>query len=398
MKRKKLLFVTDVFPYPLDRGQRVRVSHLLEACAKKFAVTLVAPRISADAMARVPACVSEAVLFDANGQGGVDLRLVHKAMGMGIGLPIGRNLPQRIQILRALKGLDLAQFDLIWAERPHVALLFHDQRSRTLVDFDDIEHLKLMRSKQLQKPFLDRLSGWYKFRLYRRAELFAFQHYLRIVVCSEDDESYLSRQGAGRVLVAPNGVAVPPVLAARPAREAGTPLRLVFLGNMTHEPNIDAVRFFADHVLPLTRGTVDGLDVIGPNASQELIQQYSGRVRFRGFVDDLAIALSQYDAMVAPIRFGSGTKLKVLDAMANGLPLVSTPCGAEGLRIADNVHVLVASTAEEFAAALARLDQSCELAVRLRQSAYALAQEQFSWDAINDTLSDRLEGIAHSLE
>src|SRR5579863_2469690 len=123
--KKKLLFVADVVLSPLDRGERVRVFRLLEACAKEFEVTFVGPRSNAPGSAQIPAFIAHYVPIDTELRGGFDWRTYIRALGSGIGLPFSNIL--QFKFLRALKALDLNSFDLIWAARPHLAPLFRDQ-------------------------------------------------------------------------------------------------------------------------------------------------------------------------------------------------------------------------------------------------------------------------------
>jgi glycosyltransferase involved in cell wall biosynthesis len=391
---KKLLFVTDVFPYPLDRGERVRVFNLLEACAQGFEVTFVGPRPSDANLAHMPASITHAVLVDLDGKAAFDLRVCIDALRSSLGMPFGKMLRYRMQFLQALKSLDLSGFNLIWAERPHIARLFRAERARALVDFDDLEHIKLMRAMRLQRPSLALVHNAYRYLIYRGAELRGYHGFLRTVVCSHEDRAYLQGKGARNVQVVPNGAVIPKMAGPRRSRQPGEALRVVFIGNMEYPPNREAVRFFAEEVLPATRGIVESFGVIGPNAQADLVKRYAGRVHFRGFVDDLGAALAQYDVMVAPIRFGSGTKLKVLDAMAHCLPLVSTAYGAEGLALVDGVHALIASTPAAIVQALERLAQSPELGVRIAAEAYALACKRFSWASIQALLSSELLDLA----
>src|SRR5207253_1011198 len=138
--------------------------------------------------------------------------------------------------------------------------------------------------------------------------------------------------------------------APRRKRAAGDPLRIVFLGNVAFPPNADAIDFFAEQILPALRARAGEVrfDVIGCNATEEMKERYASRVTFRGFVDDLGAAFADYDLLAAPIRYGGGTKLKVLDAMAYRIPVVTTGVGAEGLCIEHGKHALLAESAPSF--------------------------------------------------
>ena len=393
-RKKKLLFVANVFLHPLDRGERIRVFRLLEACAKEFEVTFVGPHPTFPGSVQIPAFITHYVPIDTEPRGGFDWRIYLHALRSGIGMPFGNMLQFRIRCLHALRDMDLNSFDLIWTARLHLAPLFRGQRSRTVVDFDDVEHLKLHDLIRLQRPSLRWLHNCYRYLIYRFAELHSFRDYLRITVCSREDQLYLQTRGAGNVHVVPNGATIPAILGSLRSRSPGKPLRAVFLGNMGYQPNIDAVGFFADQVLPAVSGTVESFDVIGSNVPPELDRMYAGRVNFRGYVDELGAVLQEYDVMVAPIRFGSGTKLKVLEAMANGIPLVSTPQGAEGLDLVDGVSVLLASTPAEMAEALMRLAESPQLCRQIAAEAHSLARRRFSWEAIQDALASELVNLA----
>jgi len=163
---------------------------------------------------------------------------------------------------------------------------------------------------------------------------------------------------------------------------------MVFVGNVDYEPNGDAIAFFVSEILPRIRARMPAasFDVIGRGATPADIARAGTDVRVRGFVDDRSAALAEYDLMVAPIRFGSGTKLKVLDAMAHKIPLVTTTVGAEGLSIEHRQHAWVADSAEAFADGVCALANDGQLAANLASGAFSLACDRFSWDAIQDRL------------
>jgi glycosyltransferase involved in cell wall biosynthesis len=393
MQTKKLLFVTDVFPYPLDRGDRVRILNVLQACAQVFDITLVVPQPEAGSLKHLPQCVSRVVFVDQQPQAPFHWPQYLHAVRLNIGLPFGSMVRYRMQFLQALSTVDVASFDLIWAERPHLGCLFFAHRARTIVDFDDVEHLRVERLIGIQRRSRAKLHNLYRYLVYRRAELRLFRGFLRLIICSQKDQEYLAANHAGVAAIVPNGAVFPLTQRAARRRAEGEPLRLVFLGNMGHAPNDDAVRFFADEVLPGGRDIIASFEVIGPNVSDALRRGYADRVVFRGFVADLATALSDYDVMVAPIRFGGGTKLKIIEAMANGLPLVATPCAAEGLDLVDGTHALLAASPSDTLAALRRLAQSPTLGETLATQAFAHARARFAWESIQAALVSQLRQL-----
>jgi glycosyltransferase involved in cell wall biosynthesis len=135
------------------------------------------------------------------------------------------------------------------------------------------------------------------------------------------------------------------------------------------------------------------LDVVGPEATPELQARYAGSARFLGYVPELGRALARYDLLVAPIRFGSGTRVKLLDAMACGLPIVTTAAAAEGLPIVDGQHALVADEAADFADKVLMIKRDPELGIRLAASGAALVESRFRGAVIEAQMADWLEGL-----
>ncbi len=393
--RRSLLFVTDVFPFPLDRGQHVRVYNLIAACARAFDVTFVGPppneREYASAVESL--CVRTVYTKGPSATWGERMAVLGGAILAAPGIPRLRRVHSYEPFVAALKEVELSAFDLVWAERLHVARLCRSVRSRTIVDLDDLEHLKIARLLKLY-PRRFRAREWYRYALYRGAELRGSRRFLASVVCSEQDHAYLSGHGCENAVIVPNGVSLPSdgsSRRARPGLPVGAP-RIAFLGNLGYAPNADAIAFFVRDVLPPLRARFPAatFEVLGPGVTPELSAAYGKLVHFRGFVEDLGEALDEYDVLVAPIRFGGGTKLKVLDAMAHRIPLVTTSVGAEGLSLVHREHAWIADTPEGFVEGVTTLAQDPRLAREMATRAYELARDRFSWSAIQDRMVDWL--------
>jgi glycosyltransferase involved in cell wall biosynthesis len=133
--------------------------------------------------------------------------------------------------------------------------------------------------------------------------------------------------------------------------------------------------------------------VIGPSATPELAARFPSQARFLGYVPDLGAALAEYDVLVAPIRFGSGTRVKLLDAMACRIPIVTTPQGAEGLPVADGEHVLLADGAADFVEKVNRIKRDPALGRRLVASGAALVAEEYRSIAVQARVARWLDAL-----
>ncbi|HEX9114592.1 MAG TPA: glycosyltransferase [Anaerolineae bacterium] len=209
----------------------------------------------------------------------------------------------------------------------------------------------------------------------------------RVVAVSETDCAALQRLAPGlEVTVVPNGVdldlyrpgATPPLTdLAAPA--------LVFTGKMDYRPNIDAVLWFADEVLPLIRAGAPAAHfyVVGqqPHARLARLAGQPG-VTLTGRVPDVRPYMAGASVYVVPLRIGGGTRLKVLEAMAMGLPIVSTRLGCDGFPFQDAAEVRFADDPPAFATAVLDLLADREQAARLGRAARAYVAAHYGWDAI----------------
>jgi glycosyltransferase involved in cell wall biosynthesis len=167
---------------------------------------------------------------------------------------------------------------------------------------------------------------------------------------------------------------------------------LLFIGTLDYLPNEDAVLYFSNAVLPhlFSAGHEIDFRVVGIKTPRS-IQKLSGQpgVTVVGAVKDVAAEYARARLMVVPLRTGSGTRIKILEAFAFHVPVVSTSAGAAGLDVVHGVQLLIADTPEEFAAACLRLLQDDELAEMLARNAHAWLRESHSLD--------RARAVLHSL-
>ena len=167
---------------------------------------------------------------------------------------------------------------------------------------------------------------------------------------------------------------------------------LLFIGNFSHRPNEDAVIFFVEEILPLIQKSLPDVkfDVVGSNASAELLCYSSEAVRFHGYVPDIGPLFQSSRVFVAPLRFGGGVKGKIGEALSYGLPVITTDVGAEGMGFEKGNQVLIANEPEEFAAAAVNAYTDHELWQQLSDSGYAHISKHFSPEALERTIFDSI--------
>jgi glycosyltransferase involved in cell wall biosynthesis len=170
---------------------------------------------------------------------------------------------------------------------------------------------------------------------------------------------------------------------------------LLFFGSLGYAPNLDGILHFLDRIWPavLARRPATRLEIVGPGAPPALLARRSAQVELIGFVEDLRPRLAGAAAVIAPLRLGGGTRLKILEAMAMGRPVVSTSLGAEGLEVRDGEELLLADEPAEFAGAVVRLLEDPRLGERLGRAARARVEQRYSWR----TAAERFERFVAEL-
>ena len=158
---------------------------------------------------------------------------------------------------------------------------------------------------------------------------------------------------------------------------------LVFTGSMDWLPNDDGMRFFIEAIYPRIKRKIPNasLTVVGRNPLPSLfaLSERDASIRITGRVEDVRPYMDQASVYIVPLRIGGGTRLKIFEAMAMAMPIVSTTIGAEGLPVRDEAELLLSDTPEEFSAAVVRLLEDEVLANRIGVNGYRLVREKYSW-------------------
>lgn len=220
-------------------------------------------------------------------------------------------------------------------------------------------------------------------RFYRTATANALSIVDVVWVCSEIDRSRLSeRFGASRIAVVPNSVPRPRP-SVDPACRSPGPFTFLFVGNLGYLPNRDGVEWLAGEVLPRLHTLTAQpfrVQIVGrrPRSRPLRVRESSKDVELVGFVEDLAGFYAGAGAVVVPIRAGGGTRIKAIEAFAQGRPVVTTSVGVEGLDVSDGVHALIADDPSAFAAHCRRMMEEPALRARLASNARELYERCYS--------------------
>ncbi len=292
--------------------------------------------------------------------------------------------------------LPLHRPDLIFAGRLSTAVIVQDMVDNNLlsaghrvVDFDDIQskfRLRQLRQTGSTLGHQGRLLYRLDARLIAQAERRIARSWRGVSVCSDEDVVELARNHQDTKIVKVPNIVSHGLL---PPRAPDGRLQCLFVGNLNFPPNAHGLNAFIKAAWPIVLREVPEamLAVVGFNPSAEVVALGSRPgITVHANVPDIRSFYEACDVVVVPILFGSGTRVKIVEAMAYGRPVISTAAGAEGLDLDDGRHLLIVDTMTEFGTAIAKLARSPALRQSLVKEARLAQEQQYGPSAIESAM------------
>lgn len=396
--KPRLLFVTPTVPAPAGNGLAMRTHLFLEALAADHDVHLLLAFVvgfepTTERLAALRTLCADVKVFllsereDAKFEliaGIADPRLRAAALASYPMPLLGRFA--RDTVIREAAGLfRRVGFDAVHVARLYLAPLATPYLGRARCTLDLDEHESKTRRRLAALYAAVGRQDWADFeaaesRKYAAWEEAYVPRFDRVFVCSESDRAELAARLSGaRLSVVPNAVRIPAALRRGP--RAG-PFGVLFVGTLDHFPNEDAARYFCVEVLPRLRARA-----ARPVRLTIVSQRPPESVRALAALPDVALAASvpdvatyyrDADVVVAPLRTGGGTRIKILEAFAHRRPVVATSVGIEGLEVVPGMHALVADSPDGLAGACLELMGSARLRRALVERAFALVSERYA--------------------
>jgi glycosyltransferase involved in cell wall biosynthesis len=397
-----LLFLTQILPYPPNAGPRIKTWNVLRYLVSQGHHVTLASFLRKEEEPYIETVKNlgiELHTVPIQRNRFRDLMYGLRSLVSGVPFLLERdNLPEMRRLVQQLI-LD-HHFDAVHADQLTMAqFVFAPNRSSTagnqcitVFDAHNATYSILERSFQSSRWFLKPFIWLEAIKVKRYEAGFVKQFDVTLTVTSQDRKLFLDtcsteeecRQVEGKIKVIPIAVDADRI---QPIQRSPDSLNIVTLGTLTYPPNADGIRWFIQEVFPLVRQSVNDatLTIIGKNPPADfyhLAERSGGAIQVTGYVQELAPWLSQAALMVVPVRAGSGMRVRILEAFAYGMPVVTTTIGLEGIEAHVGDHVLVCDQADGFAKEVVRLLLDPSLQSSLSSNGRSLVEQCYNWSVV----------------
>jgi polysaccharide biosynthesis protein PslH len=403
----RILVVGQDLPWPTNSGSFLRLANVIEALAEIADVEFFAPVID---LREIPkelpdeASVTRWTGVPYSGPSS-SYSVRERASWAASGLPLEVFRLDFDEPRRHFDSWVQGEYDLVWYSMAHMyATLGRPSLGPAVVDLVDLEDRKIITRIEnrahgsaaprtisaLGHRWFAEWQGRVNARRWHRLQADISRQAAAVVVCSDLDASRLAVPNSW---VVPNGYDPP----ANPVGSVAvtSPPTVLLQGRLDYAPNVDGAIWLVDEVAPRLRALVPDarIRLVGTPGYAVARLQHLPEVEVVGQVADMPPQLALADVIAVPIRYGSGTRVKILEAFAHQIPVVSTTLGAEGLDVVAGEHLLVADTADQFAGACERLFTDLPLRARLTAKAYELLVRSHRWDRAHHAVQDLVRSV-----
>jgi polysaccharide biosynthesis protein PslH len=387
----RILVLLSRFPYPLERGDKLRAFHQLRILSRDHQVLLCAlheDELQPEWLDAVRPYCKELRTFRL-GRIGQVAELAKCAFGrkpFQVGYFFNGSVKKEVERLAAEWRPDAIYCQLL-RTAPYVEGI---QGIPKVIDFQDA-FAKGMERRLETDPWYMRPLIRSEMRRLAEYEPQVFAQFDAATIISEQDREQLSFSGKEHVRIVRNGVEIEHFTPSEKPKTED----VLFAGNMGYPPNVEAGVLLANEVMPMVWGQVPGarLMLAGARPTFQVRQLQNDRITVTGWVDDMRDCYAQARVFVAPMFIGTGLQNKLLEAMAMRLPCITTPLANNALGAQPDKEVLIAETAEEFASAILLLLNDTGRAKELAENGHRFISERFGWDAQTEPLLQLLEEV-----
>ena len=386
----KIFVLLPRIPYPLEKGDKLRAFNQIKQLAKRNEIVLCAlndnPKVSEQDAFRALQPYCQSINFIKISKPQILLGLIRaflKGLPMQCGYFYNRKAAKRIDALIAKH-----KPDMLFGQLLRVAEYIRYKNFPKTIDYQDIFSYGMKRRADIASPITRPIYNMEYCRL-KRYEAAIFEDFDVKTIISEPDRALFPHEKRDEILVIPNGVDHDYF---KP-QEREKLYDLVFTGNMSYPPNVNAVEYLATEIMPIVWKTLPEtkLYIAGATPDPKVKKATSERIIVSGWLDDIRDAYAQSRVFIAPMRIGTGLQNKLLEAMSMRLPAITSPLANASLGAKPNEEILVGSNAEEMANNIITLLTDTQKAEQIAQAGNDFTNRVYDWGKATEIMEEAMK-------
>jgi sugar transferase (PEP-CTERM/EpsH1 system associated) len=386
----KIFVLLPRIPYPLEKGDKLRAFNQIKQLSKRNEIVLCAlndsPKVDEQDAFRALQPYCQSINFIRISKLQILLGLVRaflKGLPMQCGYFYNHRAAKRINSL-----IVKHKPDILYGQLLRTAEYIRHKDIPKAIDYQDIFSYGMKRRANIAS-FITRPVFNMEYRRLKRFEAITFDQFDVRSIISEPDRALFPHEKRDEILIIPNGVDHD---FFKP-QEREKKYDLVFTGNMSYPPNVNAVEYLANDIMPIVWKALPEttLYIAGATPDPKVKKAASERIIVSGWLDDIRDAYAQSRVFIAPMRIGTGLQNKLLEAMSMRLPAITSPLANASLGAKPNEEILIGNNAEEMAQNIITLLTDKEKAERLAQAGYDFTNRVYDWGKATEKLEAAMQ-------
>ncbi len=390
----KIFVLLPRIPYPLEKGDKLRAFNQIKQLAKHNEVVLCAlndnSQVSEQDAFRALQPYCQSINFIKISKPQIVLGLVRaffKGLPMQCGYFYNRKAAKKINAL-----IEKHKPDMLFGQLLRVAEYIRKKDIPKTIDYQDVFSYGMKRRADIASPITCPIFSM-EYKRLKRYEAAIFDDFDVKTIISEPDRELIPHPKKSEILIIPNGV--DHEFFAPQEREKK--YDIVFTGNMSYAPNVNAVEYLANEILPIVWKQIPNakMYVAGATPDPKVKKAACDNIIISGWLDDIRDAYAQSRIFIAPMRIGTGLQNKLLEAMSMGLPAITTPLANGSLGAENGKEILVGSNAEELAQHIITLLTDNDLAQQIAQAGFDFTNRVYDWGKATQIMEEAMKKAIH---
>lgn len=386
---KKLLVITSRFPFPLDKGDKLRIYHQIKQLAKSAEVHLISlsnQTISDEQLAELKEFCNTVNVYRINKLGSffslVEALFTKKPFQ--VALFYNRSIHKSIQAkIREI------QPDHLYCQLVRCAEYVKEEFDiRKTIDFMDVLSKGIERRISTSPFYLKKVLQIEAERL-KIYENIMFEYFDSHAIISSQDQELIYHTKRNEIQIIPNGIDTE---FFSPKENKKKEFSLLFNGNMQYQPNVKSAIYIVNNILPLVQKEIPQVNLLisGTSPTKEILDLASEKVTISGWMDDIRDAYNNAEVFIAPMQIGTGLQNKLLEAMAMQLPCVTSKLANNALKAKPNKEILIGNSKEEYAQLIIELLKNPSKREEIALTGQQYVRENFNWESSTKKLLDSM--------